>query len=223
MSDGRRGDEAPRAGILPHALRHHPAPRFLVVGFSLTSLLTSGVLKLLHGVLHVGLALSTVVAYAIAFSVNFFASRQWTFKTTALGTKARRQMVRYLVLVGINLCLTLLIVLGLSSVGVPYLLAKVISVCIIAVGNFFAYRHWVFATRPDTIKGVSEGNPRTPPAQDPDTRDPDHDVEISHCCTLVSGQFGQQLARASRTVRSGARRCGSVVRARRWTQFGRRC
>ncbi len=220
MSDGRRGDEAPRAGILPHALRHHPAPRFLVVGF-VTFLVDIGSLELLHGVLHVGLALSTVVAYAIAFSVNFFASRQWTFKTTALGTKARRQMVRYLVLVGINLCLTLLIVLGLSSVGVPYLLAKVISVCIIAVGNFFAYRHWVFATRPDTIKGVSEGeSEETPPAQDPTPEIPTM-TSRSRIAALwsqvSSGSSSPVQAELSDPAPDAA---AALSRARRWTQFG---
>lgn len=147
MSAGRYGVSTPRASSLRRALGQHPAPRFLVVGF-VTFLVDIGSLELLHGVIRVGLAVSTVVAYAIAFSVNFFASRRWTFVTTALGTKAQRQMMRYLVLVVVNLCLTLLIVLGLSAVGVPYLLAKVISVCLIAVGNFFAYRQWVFATPP---------------------------------------------------------------------------
>jgi putative flippase GtrA len=144
VSDGLRGRATPRVGVLTRTLRQHPAPRFLVVGF-VTFLVDIGSLELLHGVFRVGLALSTVIAYGIAFSVNFLASRQWTFATTALGSKAQRQLLRYLVLVVINLCVTLLIVVGLSAAGVSYLLAKVISVCLIAVGNFFAYRHWVFA------------------------------------------------------------------------------
>ena len=98
-----------------------------------------------HGVLNLGLALSTVLAFALAFSVNFTTSRQWVFKVSAQEGSAQHQVARYLVLVGINLGLTLVIVVGLSAVGVPYLLAKVVATGINAVGNFFAYRHWVFA------------------------------------------------------------------------------
>jgi putative flippase GtrA len=105
-----------------------------------------GSLKIFHGVLHFGLALSTVIAFALAFFVNFTASRQWVFTVTAHDNHARRQVIRYLALVAINLILTLLIVVGLSALGIPYLLAKVVAASINAVGNFFAYRHWVFAS-----------------------------------------------------------------------------
>jgi putative flippase GtrA len=48
------------------------------------------------------------------------------------------------VLVAINLGLTLGIVTGLSSLGVYYLIAKVIAVVIGAGINFTGYRKWVF-------------------------------------------------------------------------------
>lgn len=130
------------------SLRHHPAPRFFVVGV-VSFGVDIGSLRLFHGVLHLGLALSTLIAFAVAFCVNFTASRQWVFTATARDTYARRQAVRYLVLVAVNLVLTLVIVVGLSDLGIPYLLAKVVAASVNAVGNFFAYRHWVFASSRD--------------------------------------------------------------------------
>jgi putative flippase GtrA len=55
-----------------------------------------------------------------------------------------RRLVRYLVLLAINVASTLLIVDGLDRVGVYYLLAKVIAVGINAMLNFTAYKLWVF-------------------------------------------------------------------------------
>jgi hypothetical protein len=95
-----------------------------------------------------GLALSTVLAFAVAFGFNFTAARQWAFARTACEGQARRQLMRYLVLVAINLCSTVLIVVGLAAAGMPYLGAKVVAAGLNAVGNFFAYRHWVFAAPP---------------------------------------------------------------------------
>jgi putative flippase GtrA len=128
-------------------LRSHPAPRFLVAGGA-TFLIDIGSLKVLHGVAGLGLALSTVLAFAVAFGFNFTAVRQWAFVRTAREGQAHRQLVRYLVLVAVNLCSTVLIVVGLSAVGMPYLYAKVLAAGLNAVGNFFAYRHWVFAAPP---------------------------------------------------------------------------
>jgi putative flippase GtrA len=136
----------PRFNFSFRTLHQYQAPRFLVVGFA-TFVVDIGSLKVLHGVLGVGLALSTLAAFAIAFLLNFTASRHWVFAGTALETLARRQLLRYFVLVFLNLCSTLMIVVGLSALGVPYLWAKVVSASINAVANFFAYRHWVFAAR----------------------------------------------------------------------------
>lgn len=125
-------------------LRQHPAPRFLVTGGA-TFLVDVGVLKLLHGVVGVALAPATVLAFAAAFAVNFTGSRQWVFATAAKQGAAHRQLVRYLFLVGVNLASTVAIVVGLSGLGLNYLIAKVCAAAVNALGNFFAYRHWVFS------------------------------------------------------------------------------
>lgn len=147
MTDGGAPDVAVgREGAL-RRLHQHTAPRYLVTG-GVTLLVDVGCLNLFHGVLRVPLAPATLMAFGIAFVVNFTGSRQWTFARTARGGQAHQQIVRYLILVGINLCSTLLIVLGLSAAGLYYLWAKIAAAAINSVGNYFAYRHWIFAAPP---------------------------------------------------------------------------
>lgn len=133
-----------RRGVALGHLRHHPAPRFLVAGVA-TFLVDLGSLRVLHGTIGIALAPATAIAFAIAFLVNFTAARQWAFAATARGGNTRRQLTRYLVLVGLNLLSTLVIVVGLSAGGMNYLWAKAAAACVNAVANFFVYRRWVFA------------------------------------------------------------------------------
>ncbi len=135
------GSDTGAAGLRVH-LRHHPAPRFLVIG-GLSYLVDIAVLKLLHGEAHVALLAAATVSFAVASLVNFALNRQWVF-ATGRGGRAHRQLVRFYVLVGLNLLSTLLIMGGLAAVGVYYLLAKTIAIVANAVANFFAYRRWVF-------------------------------------------------------------------------------
>jgi putative flippase GtrA len=122
-------------------LGSHPATRFLIAGV-LTFVVDAGLLTLLHGVWHLELAFSTVVAFVFAFGVNFSLSRQWTFP--AGERTPRGQLARFAVLVSANLISTVLIVTGLASFGVNYLLAKVTAAILNAIGNFFLYRRWIF-------------------------------------------------------------------------------
>ena len=123
-------------------IRHHPLPRFLVTG-GVTAAVDLGALAWLHGGLHLPVAASTALAYACAFAVNFSLSRRWAFAAGRSG-RARRQVARYLLLVGVNLVLTVAIVSGLTAAGLYYLAAKLVAIAVLAVGNFFTYRHWVF-------------------------------------------------------------------------------
>ncbi len=123
-------------------LQHHPFPRYVATGgvcFGI-DLLALGVL---HGVLGVGLVVATIVAYGVAFFVNFTLSRRWTFRT-ASPTNARRQASRFTIVVLCNLVATVVIVAGLAGAGMNYLLAKVISGMVIALVNFVVSRRWVF-------------------------------------------------------------------------------
>jgi putative flippase GtrA len=140
-------DAGPKGGISLSNLRTHPAPRYLVSG-SITFLIDIGSLKLLHGVAGVSLVPAVVIAFTAAFVFNFTVSRQWTFAKSARGGQPRRQMARYLILVAVNLVVTVVLVAGFSALGVNYLIAKVVATVVNACGNFFVYRHWIFAAPP---------------------------------------------------------------------------
>lgn len=123
----------------------HSAVRYLLVGL-LSYLTDAGSLWLLHGVLSVPLAVATTVAYAASFVVNFGLNRNVVFPDGRdRGRGISRQLVRYVILVVANYLATLAIVLGLADAGLNYLAAKTIAVVVIAIGNYFAYRYWVFA------------------------------------------------------------------------------
>lgn len=116
--------------------------RFLVTG-GLAYLVDTGALLSLHELANWPLPWATTGAYVGAFALTFMLNRTWVFDAPsgAMGP----QLVRYLILVGLNYLLTLLLVLGLAALGLPVVVAKTISVAVIAVLNFFAYRSFVFA------------------------------------------------------------------------------
>ncbi|MEV0454675.1 GtrA family protein [Catellatospora methionotrophica] len=130
-------------------IRHffsHSAVRYLTVG-GLSYVADAGGLWLLHGVLSVPLGVAATISFCAAFVVNFGLNRTLVFSSTGQDNPVSGQLVRYVLLVVANYLLTLVLVLGLTGVGLNYLVAKTFAVVAIAVGNYFAYRHWVFAGR----------------------------------------------------------------------------
>ena len=116
-----------------------------LVRFGVTGVLSVatdvGILSLLHSGLNVPLLWSTLAAYAAGLAVNYSLNRNWTFRSSA---DHRRTLVRYATMVGFNITSTLLIVLGLTHLGLFYLLSKLIAVAVNAGINFLLGRHWVF-------------------------------------------------------------------------------
>lgn len=102
-----------------------------------------GMLALLHGALRVPLLASTTIAFAVASIVNFSFNRQWAFQGARAG-RTRSQLIRFYTLVLLNLLSTVLITVGLSALGLMYLIAKLVAALVNAVANFFLYRAWVF-------------------------------------------------------------------------------
>src|SRR5262245_8808335 len=116
------------------------AVRFLVVGV-LSVAVDAGALYVLHGVLHVWLPVATALAFLVAFVVNFGLNRVWAFKTAG---NVGRQLRRYLSLVLINLVLTVILVQGLTWLGLPYLVAKGVTSALLAIANYIVSRKWIF-------------------------------------------------------------------------------
>ncbi|WP_377325131.1 GtrA family protein [Pimelobacter simplex] len=130
--------------------------RFLVTG-GISYLVDVGTLVALHSGLDWPLGLATTGAFAVAFVVTFTLNRIWVFQ--AGQEAAAGQVVRYLVLVGVNYVATLVIVLGLAHVGVPVVVAKTVAVVAIALSNFFLYRAFVFRTTGPAVDTVPDTQP----------------------------------------------------------------
>jgi putative flippase GtrA len=123
------------------SLSRHSAVRFVLVGGT-SFVLDAGTLFLLHGVFKLWLPLATVLAYAVAFIANFGLNRKWAF--AADNGHVGRQLHRYLYLVAANLILTVIGVQGLTWLGLPYLVSKVVTSGVVAAINYVAFRLWVF-------------------------------------------------------------------------------
>jgi putative flippase GtrA len=118
----------------------HSGVRFLVVG-GLSIAIDAGSLWVLHGLLGIWLPVATATAYLISLTFNFAANRLWTFDARGA---AGRHLVRYASLVAVNLLLTVLLVQLLTVIGLPYLVSKLCTAALLASGNYFASRIWVF-------------------------------------------------------------------------------
>ncbi len=141
--------EPPQGGGDPAPTWCAPA-RVLTVRSTLPRYAASGVasvavdlslLTVLHSVLGVGLVASTSLSFAASLLVNYSLNHVWAFDA---GAVSWRRFFRYGVLVLINFGLTLVLVTGLTSLGVYYLVAKALAVGVGAVINFSGYRSWVF-------------------------------------------------------------------------------
>ncbi|MFJ8580462.1 GtrA family protein [Micromonospora sp. NPDC093277] len=121
-------------------LLSHSASRFLLVG-GLSYLFDLGLLVVLHGFVGISLPVATTLAFGVTLLLNFGLNRAFAFRSTSLAGPA---FLRYLLLVGFNYLLTLLMVTGLAGLGVSYVVAKTGATAVISVLNYVAYRWWVF-------------------------------------------------------------------------------
>ena len=142
-----RGAEDPSAASIP---RHrlvlgHQATAFLLVGVA-SYLVDISVLYVCHGQARLALWLATSIGYFCGLLANFGLNRVVTFRSSS---PLHYQLMRYVVLLVANYLVTLAMVTGLTAAGSPYLVSKTICVALLAIVNFFAYRHWVFADDSD--------------------------------------------------------------------------
>lgn len=131
--------------IGPHASGGRPDRR-LVGRFLVTGFLSVGVdvllLFVLHGAVGVPVLPAAATAYGMSLVVNYSLNHAWVFE--APGGGHGRRVARYLMLMAVTYSLTLALVTGLTAAGLYYLLAKAVSVGVVAVVNFTGYRLWVF-------------------------------------------------------------------------------
>lgn len=116
--------------------------RYALVG-GLSFAVDFGALILGYRVLSLPVWIATSLGFWLSFVVNFAANKYWTFGAR---TRTAGQIWRYSVLVGVNYLATVVIVAGLSHLGLDVVLAKAVAVVLLTASTFVAYRHWVFAS-----------------------------------------------------------------------------
>ena len=114
--------------------------KFLVVGGA-SVVVDAGLLYVLHGRLGWWLVPSTALAFLAGFVVNFVGNRQWSFGATG---RVHSQFVRYMGLVAINFVVTIALVQGLTWLGMPYLVAKVLTTACLSAVNYVISKKWIF-------------------------------------------------------------------------------
>ena len=114
---------------------------FLVIG-GLSAAIDAGVFLLLN-TLGVYPVLASVISFISAFAINYNGNRRLVFRARS----RPGQLWRYAALVFFNLGLSAGIVALGIAVGLSPVVAKIVSLVIIAIFNFVAMRQWVFRVR----------------------------------------------------------------------------
>jgi len=96
---------------------------------------------LIHFV-HLPLIESNVISFLSGFVVSFLLNRSWVFASNG---KIRRQLVAYLILASVNLVLSnVLLLCFVQILTLPALVAKIISMVIIASWNYVFFSRFIF-------------------------------------------------------------------------------
>lgn len=90
---------------------------------------------------------ASILAFIVSIAVSFTMQKFWTFRDN-LVHDIHIQFTRYLAVIFLSLLLnTALVYFLVEKMNVWYLLAQITATAIIAIINFFAYRHFVFRER----------------------------------------------------------------------------
>lgn len=130
-------------GLLKRVLRHS-LTRYLVVG-GLSYAVNVLLLNLLVEVVHLPRAwVAAPAAFLLTFVVSYTLQRVFAFRSEADVTGS---VVRYTILVAINLVAQSLIHAGCERAGLGLATSQFIATGVTTVWNYFAYKHWVYVDR----------------------------------------------------------------------------
>jgi putative flippase GtrA len=97
--------------------------------------------------LHVHYLSASILAFVVSIAVSFAMQKFWTFRDK-LTHDIHMQFSRYVVVISSSLLInTVLVYLMVEKLYIWYMFAQVTATIVVAVINFFAYRHFVFEER----------------------------------------------------------------------------
>jgi putative flippase GtrA len=120
-----------------------PVVRYLLTGGTSAGV-DLGVLVALHSGAGAALGLSVVCAYLCSAVVNYVLLRLWVFTPTQRRHE-RDRAGQYAMLLVVNVCTNFVIVKSLAGLGLDYRIAKLISIALLATGNYFMTSRVVMA------------------------------------------------------------------------------
>lgn len=105
-----------------------------------------GSLVLMRDVVQAPLPLATAVSLVAGLAASYTLQRFLTFRRNSVDWHS---VWKYVVLVTFNWFMTTLIIHGVETAGVSYVVGKFASTAVITVWNYFLYRFWIFRSVPD--------------------------------------------------------------------------
>ena len=121
-----------------------PQPiRFVMVGGTAAAVHFSVVLILVELFFSHPL-IANLIAFCIAFCVSFSGQRLFTFSNT---NKSIKQSLLPYLLISVTsfICNEILLSIGIYIFKIPYQIALIIVLILVAVGTYFSSKHWTFA------------------------------------------------------------------------------
>ena len=107
-----------------------------------------GTLYLLTEYAHIHYLQSAVISFILAFFISFLLQKFWTFQDMRKEI-VHWQMMWYLFLSLVNLLINTVLIFSLVEYAhLWYIAAAVVSGALLAISNFFIYKHVIFTTEP---------------------------------------------------------------------------
>lgn len=129
---------------LARRLADHSGVRYLAIGGS-SFVLDFGLIFVLHDLIGWPVWLATGIAFLTTFVYNYSVQRAFAFSSEVAHGGA---LVKYTLLVAVNTVVTVVIVSLFNSTIVGWAGGKVVATILTTAGNYFAYRFWIFPSRP---------------------------------------------------------------------------
>ncbi|WP_309615957.1 GtrA family protein [Salinibacterium sp.] len=90
---------------------------------------------------------ASAFSFISAFVINYSGNRRVVFRASGKG-----HFWRYIALVIVNLGLSVALVALGVAIGLTPIVAKVVSIAVVAAFNYLAMRQWVFRDRPESSR-----------------------------------------------------------------------
>lgn len=85
--------------------------------------------------------LANTLSFCLGFIISFTLNKHWVFQSDG---NMKRQMISYLILAVVNLCLGNVVIWILVEVSLPPLIAKIITMIFIASWNYGFFSRYIF-------------------------------------------------------------------------------